>query len=45
MAAVLSSLYPGSTVALARLILKEKITPIQWVGILCALVALVFISL
>lgn len=45
MAAVVSSLYPGSTVALARVVLKEKITPSQMIGILCALVALVFISL
>lgn len=45
LAALVSSLYPGSTVALARIILKEKITPSQMVGILCALVALVFISL
>ena len=45
LAAVVSSLYPGSTVALARIVLKEKITPSQMVGILCALAALVFISL
>jgi drug/metabolite transporter (DMT)-like permease len=45
LAALVSSLYPGSTVALARIILKEKITPSQVVGILCALVALLFISL
>jgi uncharacterized membrane protein len=45
LAALVSSLYPGSTVALARIILKEKITPSQMVGILFALVALVFISL
>jgi drug/metabolite transporter (DMT)-like permease len=45
LAALVSSLYPGSTVALARIVLKEKITPSQMIGILCALVALVFISL
>lgn len=45
LAALVSSLYPGSTVALARIVLKEKITPSQMVGILCALVALIFISL
>jgi len=44
LAAVLVSLYPGSTVVLARLILKEKVTWIQWVGILLALVALACIS-
>jgi drug/metabolite transporter (DMT)-like permease len=45
LAALVSSLYPASTVACARIFLKEKITPSQMVGILCALVALVFISL
>jgi uncharacterized membrane protein len=44
-AAVVSSMYPASTVALARILLKEKITRTQLVGILLALVALVFISL
>jgi len=45
LAALVSSLYPGSTVALARIVLKEKITPSQIVGILFALAALIFISL
>lgn len=45
LAALVSSLYPGSTVALARIVLKEKMNPSQIVGILCALVALIFISL
>jgi len=44
-AAVISSLYPASTVALARIVLKEKITTSQLFGILLALVALVFISM
>lgn len=44
-AAVLGSLYPGSTVALAWMILKEKISIPQWVGIAIALVAIVMISI
>lgn len=44
-AAVIGSLYPGSTVALAWLILKEKISLSQWAGIALALAAIVLISL
>jgi len=44
-AAVLGSLYPGSTVFLAWMILKEKISISQWVGIAIALVAIVMISI
>jgi drug/metabolite transporter (DMT)-like permease len=43
--AVLSSLYPGSTVLLAWLILKERIAPAQWLGILAALVAIVLFTM
>jgi drug/metabolite transporter (DMT)-like permease len=42
--AVLSSLYPGSTVILAWLFLKEKISPKQIAGIVSALIAIVLFS-
>jgi len=43
-AAVLSSLYPGTTVILALLVLKEKINRIQWLGILIALIAIALMT-
>jgi len=43
-AAVLSSLYPASTVILARWLLKERIGKMQSVGIVCALVSVGLIS-
>ena len=43
-AAVLSSLYPASTVILARLFLKEKFSRTQVLGIVAALVAVALIS-
>jgi drug/metabolite transporter (DMT)-like permease len=42
--AVLSSLYPASTVILARVLLKEKISPTQGAGIIGALAAVALIS-
>jgi drug/metabolite transporter (DMT)-like permease len=44
-AAVLSSLYPGTTVLLAWLILKEKINWMQWLGILAALLAIALLTI
>jgi len=44
-AAVLGALYPGATVLLARIFLKEKISRIQVVGILLALVAIILLTL
>lgn len=43
-ASVTSSLYPAGTVLLAWIILKEKLSPKQWVGVAAAMVAIVFIS-
>jgi len=43
-AAVLSSLYPAVTVLLAAILLKERVTRLQAVGILVAVVAIPLIS-
>lgn len=43
-ASVLSSLYPAATVILAAIILRERVTRIQGLGILLALVAIPLIS-
>jgi drug/metabolite transporter (DMT)-like permease len=34
---VLAALYPGGTIALAAIVLRERIAPVQWVGLLLAL--------
>lgn len=44
-AAVLASLYPGSTVVLARLFLGEKMNRLQSAGLLAALLAIVLMTL
>jgi len=44
-AAVLGSLYPGATVILAWVILKERITPVQTAGILLSLCAIILLTL
>jgi drug/metabolite transporter (DMT)-like permease len=44
-AAVISSLFPGTTVILAALLLKERVSRSQSVGILLALTAIVLLTL
>jgi drug/metabolite transporter (DMT)-like permease len=44
-AAVLSSLFPGATVILAWIFLKERLSRNQWIGILAALIAIVLMTI
>jgi drug/metabolite transporter (DMT)-like permease len=44
-AAVVTSLYPGTTILLAWIFLREKITVVQWAGIGFALAAIALLSI
>ena len=43
-AAILSSLYPAGTVVLSILVLKESVSPQQWMGVLACLTAIILIT-
>jgi drug/metabolite transporter (DMT)-like permease len=42
---VLSSLFPGATVLLASIFLKERLTRNQWIGIVAALIAIILMTM
>jgi drug/metabolite transporter (DMT)-like permease len=41
--ATLTSLYPASTILLARIVLRERLRMVQLVGVICAVVAIALI--
>lgn len=44
-AAVLGAMYPAGTILLAALVLRERIAPVQWAGLVLALAAAAMLSL
>lgn len=40
----LTALYPVVVIALVPLILHESVKPLQWVGVVCALIAVILLS-